>query len=343
VLDWLSTNIEPVQLQNGQLMLKHFRVFKYLISYVLSGMLLVSLLVVTIVTAGSYTQNIGSLSNFLSSDEQRNAIITAVTSEDETIWVAPLYPEIYIENKRMPANKNIFYLPWQSENLELNQELLDDLEVNKPNVIFFTREVDIWGYYLKDYGSGVKNYIDENYFVIEDEKYQNFYFRKSNKENIINNLYNEGLLSEGYQDSVVASNEKKDEVLGNIMNKSIKQEIGITANTMSRLSFNFGTYNHVNQGTVTLVVTDQDDKNILFTKKYELADVLDNSWHIFPFDKSIDVFGMQKIYVELIFESELTSDLITLYCSNDTSNLSIDGTLVNKTILYKVYTSEDVE
>ena len=98
-------------------------------------------------------------------------------SERDKIWAAPLNPIIYFNLRREPANKNIFYLPWQAAVPGENERVIADLENGKVKVIFADLESSVWGFKFKDYAKPVYDYIKQNYDKAP-EYGSNVYIRK---------------------------------------------------------------------------------------------------------------------------------------------------------------------
>lgn len=113
-------------------------------------------------------------------------VIKSVTNEQDSIWCAPLSPQIYFATRRNPADKNIFYLPWQSIVPGNNEEIVKKLYKEQPKVIYFDKDMEIWGYVLEDYGSDLYSFIQENYFTLDI--FNNLYFNNKYREQIIKDL-----------------------------------------------------------------------------------------------------------------------------------------------------------
>ncbi len=111
-------------------------------------------------------------------------IILAVTEEQDTIWAAPLKAELYFVTNRMPANENIFYLPWQSIKPGLNEEIEKDLLEKKPKVIVYDADELLWSETIvtSSYCGWLEKILEENYFTIEGV--DNVYFLKSEETEI---------------------------------------------------------------------------------------------------------------------------------------------------------------
>ena len=107
-------------------------------------------------------------------------IVDKLLMQEDKIWAMPLEPRVYYAYKREPANKNIFYLPWQAIVPGNNEKVIEDLENKKVKLIIFYKDIDIWGYHVKSYAKPVYEYIIKNYYVYPE--YNNLYFRNEYKE-----------------------------------------------------------------------------------------------------------------------------------------------------------------
>lgn len=124
-----------------------------------------------------------------------NRIIQTLTQPEDAIWIAPLDPSLYFTNNRLPASRYAFYLPWHAASDKINQEIIDDLNFNKPPLIIFNKDIDIWGYEVKDYGKVIYNNIQQNYFQVDpdDPIYKNIYLINTKRDILLNTLLIRGL------------------------------------------------------------------------------------------------------------------------------------------------------
>lgn len=143
-------------------------------------------LLLVLIIGISFTLTVG-LNNNKFDDTKTYDVIRSLTDEDDKIWCAHLSPEIYYYAERMPCNKNIFYLPWQSIVPGNNENVVDDIKKYDVKVVFF-QDGTIWqDYKTYDYAATIKNYLDENYFKIE-ELNKSLYFSNKYKDDIMNKL-----------------------------------------------------------------------------------------------------------------------------------------------------------
>ena len=112
-----------------------------------------------------------------------DAIIQTLTRPGEKIWVAPLDPALYFRNNREPASRYTFYLPWQAQSKNINQEIINDLQRNRPALVIFDRDADTIHNgvsSIKIYGVAVDQYMSMNYIRVDpgDPILKNVYFLK---------------------------------------------------------------------------------------------------------------------------------------------------------------------
>lgn len=131
-------------------------------------------------------------------------IILSVTNDEDKIWAAPLYAELYFVTQREPANENIFYLPWQSIKPGVNEKLIEDLESNKTKVIIYDSEREAFGIKASLYSEALEKYLNENYFVIDG--LSTVFFRNENKEEIINKLLEKEIIRREENGEIVFCN-----------------------------------------------------------------------------------------------------------------------------------------
>lgn len=96
-------------------------------------------------------------------------------SPNDYYWVGPFhFKEIYFTKAKL-ATKYTFYLPWHALSPDINKEILNDLEKNKPKIIYFDKDIDIWGHVSGIYASQIINYLNNNYTQFTETDYKNFY------------------------------------------------------------------------------------------------------------------------------------------------------------------------
>ena len=133
-------------------------------------------------------------------------VIIAVTEEEDTIWAVPMKAELYFVTNRMPANENIFYLPWQSIKSGVNEEIQKDLIENKAKVIVYDGEELLWSDKIvtSEYCGWLEEFLQESYFTIKG--LDNVYFLKEEESKIIEKLIEKNIVRREENGEIVCSN-----------------------------------------------------------------------------------------------------------------------------------------
>ncbi|MDO9541409.1 MAG: hypothetical protein Q7J98_03690 [Kiritimatiellia bacterium] len=87
--------------------------------------------------------------------------IKALTKPGDMIWSAGIEGYVYINNRCMPASRIWCLVPWFAE--DYGDEIVADLEKNRPQVIIFPADGMVWGHPLKDFGADIFHYIQARY------------------------------------------------------------------------------------------------------------------------------------------------------------------------------------
>lgn len=104
--------------------------------------------------------------------------IQKLSNESDKIWISSLASQSYIQNHRKPAVRAFTLLPWFLD--AWKDEILYDLKANRPKVIIFERDSDVWGYKYSEFGKVIFDYILSEYICLNeyDSTERNVYIRK---------------------------------------------------------------------------------------------------------------------------------------------------------------------
>lgn len=110
------------------------------------------------------------LGSFMNKDwykSQYKVYIEKLTNEGDTIWAIPYnYPE-YLCMDRLPASAVYGYVPWDAADDSRNKLIISDLQKNRPKIIIFTLDAEIWGHKVSDYADKkIINYLNKNYIIL---------------------------------------------------------------------------------------------------------------------------------------------------------------------------------
>lgn len=87
--------------------------------------------------------------------------IQTYTRESDMIWSAGLSDYLFIDNHVIPASRVCGMPPWVAD--QYADMIIEDLSRNRPKLILFDPEWQIWGHRMGDYGGKIISYIQAHY------------------------------------------------------------------------------------------------------------------------------------------------------------------------------------
>ena len=121
-------------------------------------------------------------------------VINLINTDTDYYWIGPIDFSSQLKISSKFASNHRFYAPWHSKCQTCSDDLLGDLERNRPKVIALGKNVSIWGNKPKDYAVTLIKYIDRNYYQLSDPALANFYFSNEHATTI-----NKILGAKGYE------------------------------------------------------------------------------------------------------------------------------------------------
>jgi putative flippase GtrA len=173
-LYWLVTNTnEP----NTRKKMMRIVLWAYSLIFIISTIVAVSFVVIrdvrqSRVTYYEYAQQ-----------AKKNATVTLANSLLNTrssYWIGPLDFESQLYIKAHRATKYSFYAAWIDSSPKHRMEFLEQLREQKPEVVFFSRF-----YYrgvVYNYSQELRSILEDNYYQVANEKFENVYFLKDERE-----------------------------------------------------------------------------------------------------------------------------------------------------------------
>ena len=291
-------------------------------------------------TSYVYASNYYGIGSSDAYDSPYDIIVQTLTQPDDTIWVAPLTPSLYFSNKRLPASRYTFYLPWNAASDKINEKLIEDLTEKKPLIIIFNRDAAIWGYLVKDYGNVIDEYISNYYYQVEPHHpiYKNVYLINTHKNQLLKTLYD----NEIYKplDSIQLDSST---IVGEIIaGDKVIQTYTPLNRGVNRIDLMLATFARVNHGRLVFHLksnlTDFDDE---YNITENISSIKDNSWYTISFPELNDSLIGKKIYFIIEAPDSKPGDAITIYSSkNDTykmGDLYINDQLTGKDLTFRTY------
>lgn len=90
-----------------------------------------------------------------------DAYISKLTTPIDKIWISNLYTFSYIHNHREPSSRVATLVPWFND--AFRNEILQDIKDNRPKLIVFDPEEDVWGHKYKDFGKEIFIFVQMSY------------------------------------------------------------------------------------------------------------------------------------------------------------------------------------
>lgn len=127
-----------------------------------------------------------------------DSYIQRLTTKNDNIWITSLTTQTYINNHRKPASRVTTLVPWFYDAYKI--EMLNDLEKNKPKLIIFEKDNEVWGHVYADFAPAVLDFLIKYYEPLNeyDSIEKNIYVKKEEYKEISEELWPKAdLLKEG--------------------------------------------------------------------------------------------------------------------------------------------------
>jgi hypothetical protein len=97
------------------------------------------------------------------------AVLQAITSPTERIFVAPYDPYLYLASGRLPVSTYEFYFPWQAADPRSDSQIMDELRQRRPAAVVFRQDDLVNGQYLtRDWAGHLEQLLqDERYSAVD--------------------------------------------------------------------------------------------------------------------------------------------------------------------------------
>ena len=122
-------------------------------------------------------------------------IINTVNKDDQYYVIEPFdfSNQLYVHSK--PATKYRFIAPWHAACSKCVQDVISDIKTNKPNVIVYGTDGDVWGKKISEYSRPILQSFENDYYRIDTPALKDFFFRKDNEAAIDRALKEAGYIN----------------------------------------------------------------------------------------------------------------------------------------------------
>ncbi len=115
--------------------------------------------------------------------------IQRLTDIKDKVWISSLTTQSYINNHRLSAVRASTLVPWFYD--AYKDDILSDLSKNKPKLIIFEKDSDVWGHIYSEFAPELYSYINQHYKALNenDPVEKNIYVPKEQYEKISKELW----------------------------------------------------------------------------------------------------------------------------------------------------------
>ncbi|MEK5435098.1 MULTISPECIES: hypothetical protein [Paenibacillus] len=120
-----------------------------------------------------------------------DSYIQELTNEDDSVWITSLTPQSYINNHRKPSSRTTTLVPWFYD--AYKTVMINDLKENKPELIIFEKDNEVWGHVYSEFAPTILEYINQYYNCLNeyDSVEKNIYVKKERYKEISEKLWPE--------------------------------------------------------------------------------------------------------------------------------------------------------
>ncbi len=248
-----------------------------------------------------------------SNDEYTNVL--KITNKGDYVYSYNLDTPFYVNTGRKSPSSVTTLVPWFASLFE--EQIIKELDANRPKVIIYNPDGDVWGYVYHDFAKELDSYIKRNYTYSSQMSLwvRNDYVKEAEKKaNVDIADFTNSYDSNGALSAVTDNTE-------------IVQRIKLSDSKLKAISLKIGTFQRVNYSLLELDLYDNSGNEVGSSVASDDSFV-DNSFYRFNFS---DLRVNSGEYYTLKVKAEHTNalDYVTLYKSDSkvdsNSGLAING------------------
>ena len=244
--------------------------------------------------------------------------IQKITNKTDDVYYLNLVIDDYVNTKRLPAARTMTVFPWFQDLFE--EEVLEDLENNKPHVIVYTPTDNVWGYVYQDYLELIDPWIKDNYTYVNQIRvgYTSDLWIRNDYLDEVEKILNIDIpqYNNYYGSKFSLPAVKKVVTNMNFENEHVKN-IGLM----------FNTYDRVNINNLKINLKDENN-NIISSETINSSVLHNNTYFYFNVEKNVDL--NENYTLEVINEGDDSAYYIgvqAITLKDDTNNIyiTVDG------------------
>ncbi len=255
---------------------------------------------------------VGDIRHIYDSPTQ-NYYINKYVPQGGSIFNSSLDLSMYFDNNVGMASRMCGIFPWYYD--ALKPSIIADLKKNKPCVIFYNPEDEVWGHKNKDYCLELEELLSEDYIYYPDSDAAFEYTDDfSNRVWIRKGIGVKSVKQHTVSDDTYKSSPNGLHIGEIVKDVVIKQSFVSNKDNLCGIQIMFATFFRKNTCSVRLRLYDKDDI-LLYEQKVDTEVLQDNDYFRFMFDDILD--SSEKLYT-LVIDSEnaIPGNAVTIWCTN---------------------------
>jgi hypothetical protein len=263
----------------------------------------------------------------LKTNHDEYSYVFKITNKGDYVYSYNLDTPFYVDSGRKSPSPMTTFTPWFASLYE--KSIIQELGTNRPKVIIYNPNGDVWGYVYHDFAKDLDSYIKRNYTYSSQMSLwvRNDYVKEAEKKaNVDIADFTNSYDSDGALSAVTD-------------NTDIVQRVKLSEPTLKAIGLKVGTYQRVNYSLLELDIYDSSG-NEVGSSTVSDDSFTDNSFYRFNFS-SLSINSGEYYTLRIRAEHTNTIDYITLYKSDSkvdgNSDLTINGVEKNYSLSMELY------
>lgn len=227
---------------------------------------------------------------------------------------------------RMPAARLVHIHPWFVEKFQ--QDVIDDLEKNKPRLIVNNENMEIWGHKYTEYAASLRNYILQNYTQIGKAE-ANVWVR--------NDYYKKALKKIKFEKNKIVPDKEISQGALTINNTKVSESFTPKVNNIIKISTYITVTGDVRDGYFMMDLYSKKDNKCIYSGAMPISTMVDG-WQIFELN-NIEVIPDNEYEVKISVAGVPETCAVNIGVIKDNSSIKteIDEKSVDQDLAIRVY------
>lgn len=265
-----------------------------------------------------------SKQDFVKSEYPKSRIeyyIEKLTNKEDKIFISNIGADVaYVNSDRLPASRVYCIVPWFMELFQ--NDLIDDIDKNKPKLIEYDPEYAVWGHKNKDTSASFENYIKQHYKMlkISDVDFKIW---------IRNDYYDQASEILGLKQPIFFIPTQKMNIVGPVRDgHEFLQVFKADGDKINKIRVQIGTYARSNNSELEMSISDMDTKEILYTTKMDMANMKDNEMNEVNIS-NINITKNKEYVIKFKAYNTTDNNFVTIYRTEQNLNESMGYAVID--------------